>query len=73
MGVSKSQASLYIFERLLEKGSIKRPEIISTLSISEVTFRRYIQELRAYLINFNEPLEIIYEKNRDSYRLKRIS
>ena len=72
MSLRKSQSSLYIFQRLLEDGSIKRNEIISILSISDVTFRRYIQEIRAYLVNFNEPYEIIYIKTEDTYYLEKI-
>lgn len=72
MGVSKSQATLYIFEKLLEKGSISRTDILAVLSVSDVTFRRYIQELRAYLINFNEPYEITYKRIDDSYILKKV-
>ena len=69
MSLRKSRSSLYIFQRLLEDGSIKRNEIISILSISDVTFRRYIQEIRAYLVNFNEPYEITYKKTEDTYYL----
>ena len=72
MGLPKSQSSLYIFQRLLENGFIKRSEIISILSVSEVTFRRYIQELRAYLVNFNEPYEIVYNKTEDIYYLQKV-
>lgn len=72
MVFSKSQATLYIFQQLLEKGSIKRSEVISVLSVSDVSFRRYIQELRAYFVNFNEPYEIEYFKPKDLYQLKNI-
>ena len=72
MVFSKSQATLYIFQQLLEKGSIKRSEVISVLSVSDVSFRRYIQELRAYFVNFNEPYEIEYFKSIDLYHLKNI-
>ena len=72
MSLRKSQSSLYIFQRLLEDGSIKRNEIISILSISDVTFRRYIQEIRAYLVNFNEPYEITYIKTEDTYYLTKL-
>ena len=70
MHVGKVQAILYIFEQLLKKQSITKREIQSVLSISDVTFRRYIQEIRAFLSNFNEPYEIKYIKNNDSYVMK---
>ena len=70
MHVGKVQAILYIFEQLLKKRSITKGEIQSVISISDVTFRRYIQEIRAFIINFNEPYEIKYIKNDDSYVMK---
>ena len=57
---------------LLEKGYIKKKDIQETISLKDVAFRRYIQELRAYLLNFNEPYEIIYDKGEDIYLLKKI-
>ena len=72
MKVRKVQALIYIFKILLEKGYIKKKDIQETISLQDVTFRRYIQELRAYLLNFNEPYEIIYNKGEDIYLLKKI-
>lgn len=69
MHVGKVQAILYIFEQLLKKRSITKGEIQSVISISDVTFRRYIQEIRAFLSNFNEAYEIKYIKNEDVYYL----
>lgn len=40
--------------------------------MSNVTFRRYIQEIRAYLVNFNESYEIVYSKYEDTYYLKKL-
>lgn len=72
MKVSKSQAILYIVLHLLEKGSVNKEEVMSAISISDLTFRRYIQEIRAYLINFNEPLELVYNKSSHEYILKKV-
>ena len=72
MKVRKVQALIYIFKILLEKGYIKKKDIQETISLQDVAFRRYIQELRAYLVNFNEPYEIIYNKGEDIYLLKKI-
>jgi len=72
MKVRKVQALIYIFKILLEKGYIKKKDIQETISLQDVAFRRYIQELRAYLLNFNEPYEIIYNKGEDIYLLKKI-
>ena len=72
MKVRKVQAVIFIFKTLLEKGYIKKKEIQSIISLQDVAFRRYIQELRAYLVNFSEPYEITYVKSEDIYYLRKI-
>lgn len=72
MKVNKVQAVIYIFKTLLEKGKIKKAEIQNVVEINDLTFRRYMQELRAYLSNFDEPYELKYVKSDDSYYLIRI-
>jgi len=72
MNVSKVQAIIYIFKLLLEQGFIRKKDIQETIEIEDVTFRRYIQDLRAYLANFNEPYELKYDKSEDKYILKSI-
>ena len=72
MKVNKSQALMFIFETLLKVGYINRNIVKDNIEIKEVTFRRYIQEIRAYLVNFNEPYEVEYNKSEDKYFLKKI-
>lgn len=72
MKVRKVQAVIFIFKALLEKGYIRKKEIQAIISLQDVAFRRYIQELRAYLVNFNEPYEITYVKSEDIYYLRKI-
>jgi predicted transcriptional regulator len=72
MKVRKVQAVIYIFKTLLERGFIKKSDIQRKISLQDVAFRRYIQELRAYLVNFNEPYEIVYVKSKDAYFLRNI-
>ena len=69
MKVNKAQAIIYIFHLFLKNKIVKREDVQSVLSISDLTFRRYIQEIRAYLVNFNEQLEIKYLKENDQYIL----
>lgn len=71
MKVNKTQGVLYIFELLVEEGFIKKEDIMSELEIAEVSFWRYIQELEAFIINFNLPYEIYYDRKDDIYRLKK--
>ncbi len=70
MKVSKAQAIVFIYEQLLKNKTISKEDIQNVISISDVTFRRYIQELRAYLINFNKNYEIIFEKKSEKYLLQ---
>ena len=69
MKVSKAQAIVFIYEQLLNNEFITKEDIQSAISISDVTFRRYIQELRAYLVNFNKESEIVFEKKCKEYLL----
>ena len=72
MAFNKSQSTLFIYKKLLEEGQVKKSDVLSVLSISDLTFRRYIQEIRAYLVNFNEPYEILYLKGKDIYLLNKL-
>lgn len=72
MKVRKVQAIIFIFETLLKNKRITKKEIQAEIEIEDVTFRRYIQELRAYLFNFNKPYELVYIKSEDAYFLKNI-
>ena len=62
-----------MFSLLQKSKKITKDEVLQTISLSDVSFRRYIQEIRAYLINFNEPYELVYLKKDDAYLLKEIS
>ena len=72
MRVNKSQAMMFILNTLIVRGEISKKEIKDKLDISDLTFRRYIQEIRAYIVNFEMGYEIIYLKSEDVYILKKI-
>ena len=69
MKVNKTQALMYILMCLLQKGYIKKEDIIFALEINDLTFRRYMQELRAFLYNFNYGCDIKYSKSTSKYTL----
>lgn len=69
MKVSKSQGVLYIFNLLLKNHYILKQDIMNDLEISELSFWRYIQELKAFIYNFNLSYEIIYDRGEDKYSL----
>lgn len=70
MKVNKTQGVLFIYTILLEKKSFTKEDILNSLEISELAFYRYIQELRAFLYNFKNDLEIKYNKEKKVYYLK---
>lgn len=69
MKVNKTQALLFMYELLLTNGLFTKEEVISEIEISNLTFLRYIQELRAYLYNFNNSLELVYSSKSKKYLL----
>lgn len=69
MRVTKSQGVLYIFNLLLENEYIIKQDVMNNLDISELSFWRYIQELKAFICNFNLPFELKYDRNEDKYLL----
>ena len=72
MKVTKSQATMYILKLLLENGSISKEEITDVIELSNLSFLRYIQEIRAFLYNFNINLEVKYSRDEGKYYLVKI-
>ena len=70
MKVNKTQACLFILDMLLRKGSFTKEDIFEYIELSDVTLRRYIQELRAYLCNFDNGRTIEYDYANRFYYLK---
>ncbi|MCR5333211.1 MAG: hypothetical protein K6E11_04265 [Bacilli bacterium] len=69
MKVYKGQGLLYIFNMLIEKHQIMKNDIMEELQITELTFWRYIQEIKAFIYNFNLPYELVYDRFSDTYKL----
>ncbi len=69
MKVNKTQALLYMYVTLMKKGHLIKSEIQSELMINNLTFARYIQELRAFFYNFYLDYDIEYNKKDDTYFL----
>lgn len=70
MKVNKTQAILFMLITLINNGHLSRNDILQEIEISEQTFRRYMQELRAFLSNFNIQSTIVYIRSEDVYYLK---
>ncbi len=71
MKASKSQGMMFILNMLITNGRIDKKTVIKTLGISNLTFRRYMQELRAFYFNFMDHEEVVYDKASDSYFLEK--
>ena len=69
MKVNKTQSLMYLLSVLITNKQISREDIKNKLEIIDLTFRRYVQEIRAYLINFELPYELKYIKGEDIYSL----
>ena len=67
MKVKKAQALLYMFSMLYENNCFSKIEIMDELEINEQQFKRYMQELRAFLDNFNYQYEIKFIRNTGKY------
>jgi len=69
MRLNKSQALLFIYETLMKNRRITKSEVQDVLDIPDLTFRRYMQEIRAYLYNFYKTEELKYSKKGGYYYL----
>ena len=69
MKLVKTQICLYIYEELLNNGSISGEKIKRRFNLEDKTFSRYINEIRAYLSNFYKGSAIIYNKDKQRYYL----
>ena len=62
-----------MYDKLVNGNNLSKDEILAEFGISSRTFHRYIEEINAYLYNFNKNIEIKYKKNINKYVLKDIS
>ena len=72
MKVNKTQAVLYIFNTLLSQKTINKNDIMSEFdNMDDLKFKRYIQEIRAFLVNFCLGYELIYDRKDNVYFLQK--
>ena len=60
---------MFIIKKLFDENSLTKEDITNTLEIGDQTFRRYMQEVRAFFYNFNLPFELKYSRITDKYHL----
>lgn len=69
MKVNKTQAVLWMVTELFKTKRLRKEDVLSEIEIPNITFLRYIQEIRAFLCNFYPYYELIYVKSEDNYQL----
>lgn len=71
MPLKKSQIILRMLDLFLSKGSLSKEEILSSVDISEVSFKRYVGEIRDYLRLYRPTYAIPYRRSLLLYVLER--
>lgn len=69
MKVVKSQVLMYMHEQLLLKKKLNSLEIKEKFELSNKTFYRYIQEIKAYYSNVYKKERICYSRKNKTYYL----
>ncbi len=67
--LTKGQTLLYIYNKLESEKVIIKAEIMDECGLTDITFKRYIAEIRAYIKNFESHHEIKYVRKKDIYLL----
>lgn len=69
MKVTKTQAVLALYDDFLTKKVIRKKDYMAKVEVSDISFKRYISELRCYFMNFAPSLDIDYHRKEDAYYL----
>jgi hypothetical protein len=72
MGTNKTQAVLFMYDVLLKDGHLNKADFLSKVDASDITFKRYVSELRCYFSNFALPYDIHYSKRDGLYFLVKV-
>lgn len=70
MSITKTQAVLAMYDDFLEDHQLTKSTFMANMEISDITFKRYISELRCYFANFAPRFEIHYNRETDTYYLE---
>jgi hypothetical protein len=72
MKLSKAEAVLLLYDKFTENHFVVKEDFLNEVEISDLTFRRYIGDIRCYLMEFHPNKEILYRKGDGVYHLKEI-
>lgn len=67
MKVNKTQAILFMYQKFVEDGFLKKADYCNTTNITSLTFARYLSELKCFFSNFDVPKDIIYSRKNNEY------
>jgi len=67
MKIVKTQVIMYMYEKLLLEGKLDPVEVKKIFELTNKTFYRYIQEIKAYCNNTFKNVEIIYSRSERKY------
>lgn len=70
MKISKAQSILRIYTILLKEKALDKDKLAADLSLSDITWNRYLTEIRSYLENFDDSHELVYRRRDNRYVLK---
>lgn len=70
MKISKAQSILRIYTILLKDKVLDKEKLTKDLSLSDITWNRYLTEIRSYLENFDDCHELVYRRRDNRYALK---
>lgn len=70
MKISKSQAILRLYSTLIKERNIDKKIMIKELNLSNITFNRYLAEIRSYLEGYEPNYVLVYRRHNDLYVLK---
>jgi hypothetical protein len=69
MKVTKTQAVLSLYDSLLANQVVYKKDFLATIEISDISFKRYVSELRCYFANFAPNYDLHYSRKDDAYYL----
>lgn len=67
----KNVSILYIYDKFLNNRYLDKKEVQAELLINDLTFKRYIKDLREYFSFMRKDEEIYYDRESNLYWLKK--
>ena len=62
---------LALYDAFLSNSVVRKKDFLASVEISDISFKRYMSELRCYFTNFAPQYTIDYSRKEDTYHLIR--